>query len=342
MLSEAGFFVIGDKEYSSIIKGENNIVTLYISREGYFVSRDIDCFFALDAYGIEKNRKIYNLSQTIELFGKDNMYMLGLGAKYLGFQFEEIDAFMASQYPYLYTLIEKIRLGYAEGEKSSFDVGYNRGAPKVFSFGNEVLANGAIASGLNFFSGYPMTPASSLIDVIMENPGVTFFQGEDEIAVAMAMLGAKYAGSRAACGTSGGGFALMTESIAFSNQAEIGGVYILSQRTGPSTGTPTFTEQSDMHFACHASFGDTLPIVAAPSTFEEGYQMAGKALNWSDMYQHPVILLSDKQFSESYVAIGPSHLQSESINRGKIELDPTEAFARYSDVSDGIPTYTIP
>ena len=109
-------------------------------------------------------------------------------------------------------------------------------------------------SGLDFYSAYPMTPASSLIDVITPDHRVTFFQGEDEIAVSMAMLGAKYAGKRAMCGTSGGGFALMTESIAFSNQAEIGGVYVLAQRDGPSTGTPTFTGQGDIAYALNASF----------------------------------------------------------------------------------------
>src|SRR5574344_245386 len=124
----------------------------------------------------------------------------------------------------------------------------------------------------------------------------------------MAMLGAKFAGKRAACGTSGGGFALMTESISFSNQAEIGGVYILSQRDGPSTGTPTFTGQADLTFALNASFGDTKPIVFAPSTFEEAYTFAGKALNWSDQYQHPVIILLDKQLSESYLTINPEQL----------------------------------
>ena len=85
-----------------------------------------------------------------------------------------------------------------------------------------------MASGLERYSAYPMTPASTLIEVITENKAVTFFQGEDEIAVSISMLGAHFAGKRAMCGTSGGGFALMTESIAFSHQAELGGVYILS------------------------------------------------------------------------------------------------------------------
>lgn len=121
MLSEAGFYVIGDKEYSSIIKGENNIVTLYVSKEAYFVSRHIDCFFALDAYGIEKNRKVYDISRTVELFGKDNMYMLGRGARFLGFQFEEVDAFMSRRYSNLHRFITNVQLGYSEGESSSFN-----------------------------------------------------------------------------------------------------------------------------------------------------------------------------------------------------------------------------
>jgi len=129
------------------------------------------------------------------------------------------------------------------------------------------------------------------------------------------MLGAKFAGKRAMCGTSGGGFALMTESISFSNQAEIGGVYVLAQRDGPSTGTPTYTGQSDLNYALNASFGDTFPIVLAPSTFEESYRLIGKALNWSDQYQHPVIYLTDKQLSEGYLSVEAKQLIAEEVNR---------------------------
>jgi 2-oxoglutarate ferredoxin oxidoreductase subunit alpha len=99
--------------------------------------------------------------------------------------------------------------------------------PKELMFGNQLLAEGAISAGLEFYSAYPMTPVTSLLETIIEHPEVTFFQGEDEIAVAMAMLGARFAGKRAMCATSGGGFSLMSESISFAHQAEIGGVYIL-------------------------------------------------------------------------------------------------------------------
>jgi 2-oxoglutarate ferredoxin oxidoreductase subunit alpha len=131
----------------------------------------------------------------------------------------------------------------------------------------------------------------------------------------MAMLGAKFAGARAMCATSGGGFALMTESISFSHQAEIGGVYILSQRDGPSTGTPTFTAQGDLNYALNASFGDTSPVVLAPSTFAETYEMISRALNRSDIYQHPVVFLIDKQLSEGYQTVEVNKLKITPIDR---------------------------
>lgn len=135
----------------------------------------------------------------------------------------------------------------------------------------------------------------------------------------------------------------MTESIAFSHQAELGGVYILSQRDGPSTGTPTFTGQSDLNFALNASFGDTKPIVFAPSSFEEAYTFAGKALNRSDQYQHPVIMLLDKQLSESYTTIDPKNLKAEPIKRGKLATAEAEdQFKRYAFTEDGISPYSVP
>ena len=210
-------------------------------------------------------------------------------------------------------------------------------------FGNELIAKWAIDSWLEFYSAYPMTPASSIIDIIVKYPEkVTFFQWEDEIAVGMSMLWAKFAGKRAVCWTSGWWFALMSEGISFSNQAEIWWVYVLSQRDGPSTGTPTFTAQGDLFYAMNASFGDTQPIVYAPSKFEELYTDIWKALNWSDIYQHPVIFLLDKQLSESYKSIA-TDLQAEPIDRGIIaESKQNDEYLRYKLTDTGISPYAVP
>ena len=222
-------------------------------------------------------------------------------------------------------------------------------SPKVMYFGNEIIWKWAIASWLWRYSAYPMTPASSIIDVVtwemskwnVKNE-ITFFQWEDEIAVAMSMLGAKFAWKRAMCGTSWWWFALMTESISFSNQAEIWWVYVLSQRDGPSTWTPTFTWQWDIDYALNASFWETFPIVVAPDTYENWYNLIGKTLNRSDKYQHPIICLVDKQFSESYISIDENNLNAEPVLQPEnVDLSNND-YKRYADTESWVSPYVVP
>lgn len=361
LLAQKGYTVLGDKEYASIIKGDNNCFFLYISDEEQpFIRRQIDYFLAYDPYAVSKNESIYDLKKVFMIKDEKckykNTFTLGAALKIFGISLEEGKALLEQQFSEKEFSPEVMNQNFLDLEAGYQYIIQNCGeacdiincskaiwTPKQFMYGNELIAKGAIASGLDFYAAYPMTPASSIIDEVVKDPKVSFFQGEDEIAVSMAMLGAKFAGKRAMCGTSGGGFALMTESISFSNQAELGGVYVLAQRDGPSTGTPTFTGQGDVNYALHASFWDTKPIVLYPSTFDEAYSFAGKALNWSDQYQHPVILLSDKQLSESYLSIDPHKLLAEPIKRGK-KADSTaeDQFKRYEFSSDGISPYSVP
>lgn len=361
LLAQKGYTVLGDKEYASIIKGDNNCFFLYISDEEQpFIRRQIDYFLAYDPYAVSKNESIYDLKKVFMIKDENckykNTFTLGSALKIFGISLEEGKSFLKQQFSEKEFSFEVMNQNFLDLEAGYQYIIQNCGeacdivncskaiwTPKQFMYGNELIAKGAIASGLDFYAAYPMTPASSIIDEVVKDAKVSFFQGEDEIAVSMAMLGAKFAGKRAMCGTSGGGFALMTESISFSNQAELGGVYVLAQRDGPSTGTPTFTGQGDVNYALHASFGDTKPIVLYPSTFEEAYSFAGKALNWSDQYQHPVILLSDKQLSESYLSIDPQKLLAEPIKRGK-KADSTaeDQFKRYEFSPDGISPYSVP
>lgn len=361
LLAQKGYTVLGDKEYASIIKGDNNCFSLYISDEEQpFIRRQIDYFLAYDPYAVSKNESIYDLKKVFMIKDEKckykNTFTLGAALKIFGISLEEGKALLEQQFSEKEFSTEVMNQNFLDLEAGYHYIIQNWGeacdiincskaiwTPKQFMYGNELIAKGAIGSGLDFYAAYPMTPASSIIDEVVKDPKVSFFQGEDEIAVSMAMLGAKFAGKRAMCGTSGGGFALMSESISFSNQAELGGVYVLAQRDGPSTGTPTFTGQCDVNYALHASFGDTKPIVLYPSTFEEAYSFAGKALNWSDQYQHPVILLSDKQLSESYLSIDPHKLLAEPIKRGK-KADSTaeDQFKRYEFSPDGISPYSVP
>lgn len=352
LLASKGYTILADKEYASIIKGDNNDFFLYVSDQPgeYFLNKTIDFFFAFDDYAISKNQKFYTLKNSInvkeQVCKHKNVFCFGAALKAMNISLEEWEKLIREQFSgeKWEENITDLIWGYAymqwiwahDGDRSK-----TIGNPKTLMFGNECIAKWAIEAGMDFYAAYPMTPASSLIDVVTTDNRVTFFQGEDEIAVSMAMLGAKMAGKRSMCGTSGGWFALMTESISFSNQAEIWGVYVLAQRDGPSTGTPTYTGQADLAYALNASFWDTFPIVLAPSTYEEWYTQIGKALNWSDVYQHPVILLTDKQFSEGYMAIDQKDLKAAEIKRGKL-VNGTEGYKRYEFNKDGISPWTTP
>ena len=345
---------MGDKEYASIIKGDNNDFFLYISTDIPFITKKIDHFFPFDDYSVTKNEKLYTLKKIHKLKTSEvkykNVYFFGAALKLLGIAREEWEALLAKSFTgdVLTANIACFAQWYEYFKTAVYDLSKNIWPAKSFVFWNEMVGTWAIAAGMNFYAAYPMTPASSLIDVIVEHKEAIFFQWEDEIACSMAMLGAKFAGKRAMTWTSWGWFALMTESISFSNIAELGWVYVLSQRDGPSTGTPTFTGQSDLNYALNASFGDTFPIVLAPSTFEEWYNLIWKALNRSDIYQHPVIFLIDKQLSESYLSVDKTKLLAEKINRWKLtKIDENwqklpDTYKRYAFTADGISPVTLP
>lgn len=348
LLSSKWYTIFWDKEYASIIKGDNNNFFLYISDSHPFITQAIDHFFPFDEFSVTKNTPLYNLKKIHPL--KDttvkykNVYFFWAALKLLGITREEGEKLLASQFvgDILKDNMAILATWYEYFKTAKYDLSKNIWVAKTFVFWNEMIGTWAIASGMNFYSAYPMTPASSLIEVVAPHKEVVFFQWEDEIAVSMAMLGAKFAGKRAMCGTSWWWFALMTESISFSHQAELGWVYILSQRDGPSTGTPTYTGQWDLNYALNASFGDTYPIVLAPSSFEEWYTLIWKALNRSDIYQHPIIFLIDKQLSEWYLSIDTTKLVPQQILRGKLQTTWSEWYKRYELTADGISPVILP
>ena len=360
-LANKWYTVYWDKEYASVIKGENNCFFLYISDEdNIFISKKIDYFLAYDEYAIEKNEKIYDLENTFMFKNEKciykNTFAFWAAIRVFWIPLEEWKEVLIRQFNEKKLSKEVIDINFTDLEnwyeyvmhcwwEACKIINFDKviWEKKHFMFWNELIAKWGIASWLEFYAAYPMTPASSIIDEIIKDDSVTFYQWEDEIAVSMAMLWAKFAWKRAMCWTSWWWFALMTESIWFSNQAEIWGVYILSQRDWPSTWTPTFTWQADLNYALNASFWDTKPIVFAPSTFEEAYAFTWKALNWSDQYQHPVIMLVDKQLSESYLSINQKTLKAEKIKKWElIKWGKEDTFKRYKTTDSWISPYSIP
>ncbi len=214
---------------------------------------------------------------------------------------------------------------------------------------NESLALGALAGGLNFYAAYPMTPSSSILHYlakVAEKTGIVVKHAEDEIAVVNMALGASHVGARAMVGTSGGGFALMTESLGLVSLTETPLVLVDVQRAGPATGMPTWTEQGDLQFMLHAAPGDFPRIVMAPGDAGEAYDLAHQALNLADIYQLPVIILSDKFIAEGNTTLPQFDGSKIKIDRGKLlsqaKLNKIKNYRRYQLTADGISPRSLP
>lgn len=219
--------------------------------------------------------------------------------------------------------------------------------------GNEGIALGAVAAGCRFYAAYPMTPATSILHNLAQwasKAGILVKHTEDEIAAINMALGASWAGARAMTGTSGGGFALMTEGLALAGITETPLVIVDAQRPGPATGLPTWTGQEDLQFLSKAGHGEFLRVILAPSSPEEAFYFSQIAFNLADVYQLPVFLLIDKYLSESYQT-SLLNLDVIKINRGKILTEKElatltadgDGYRRYDfNYHDGIPPRSFP
>ena len=167
---------------------------------------------------------------------------------------------------------------------------------KVLMQGNEACVMGAIAAGMRFFAGYPITPSTEIAEIsAQELPkvGGRFLQMEDEISGAAAAIGASVAGVKAMTATSGPGFSLKQEHIGYAAEAEIPVVVVDVQRVGPSTGLPTSPAQGDLMQARWGTHGDHPAIVISPATVKETYLEVIRCFNLAEKYRTPVMLLAD-------------------------------------------------
>ncbi len=220
---------------------------------------------------------------------------------------------------------------------------------RPFITGNEAFSLGAVAAGCKFYSAYPMTPASSILHWMAahaERCGIVVKQCEDELAVVNMAVGAGFAGVRAMCGTSGGGFALMTEAIGQAGMIEAPVVVVEVQRGGPSTGIPTKTEQGDLNQVFGASQGDFPRIIIAPCDTRDCFDTAVEAFNLAEKYQLPVIIISDLLLSEHPETIETEDMQSAvPIDRGELVTSwksENGHYKRYAFTASGISPRTLP
>ncbi|MCD9186864.1 MAG: 2-oxoacid:acceptor oxidoreductase subunit alpha [Pyrinomonadaceae bacterium] len=231
---------------------------------------------------------------------------------------------------------------------------------RILMGGNTACALGAIYGGATVAAWYPITPSTSVVDYFTKyaekyridketgKKNFAIVQAEDELAAIGMVLGANWNGARSFTATSGPGLSLMNEFLGLAYFSEIPTVLIDVQRTGPSTGMPTRTQQSDILEAAYASHGDTKHVLLFPASPRECFQMTAASFDLAEKLQTPVILMTDLDLGmNDHISKPLTWDDARKYDRGKVlsaeQLEKLERYGRYLDVDgDGIPYRTIP
>jgi 2-oxoglutarate ferredoxin oxidoreductase subunit alpha len=233
-----------------------------------------------------------------------------------------------------------VELAAAQGKNDDWRVARpKKGKQEVIIIsGNDAVGLGALLGGLDFFSAYPITPATEIAKYVAKHlpkRGGTLIQAEDEIASISQVLGASYAGKRAMTATSGPGLALMSEMLGMSYMSETPVMVVDVQRGGPSTGLPTKHEQSDLFLAIHGAHGDAPRIVLSVENVQDCIDMTVDALNLAEKYQAPVILLSDGSLAFSTQTVPYPDPERYTVVQRK-RWDGQGEYRRYAQTPDNI------
>jgi 2-oxoglutarate ferredoxin oxidoreductase subunit alpha len=235
------------------------------------------------------------------------------------------------------------------GVANRWRIGAGTAHDQILTIGNQAVALGFVVGGGRFFAGYPITPATEIMEYLMRYlpplHGVVR-QAEDELAAINMIIGASYAGARVMTSTSGPGLSLMTEGIGHAGTAELPIVVADCQRVGPSTGEPTRHEQSDLSHLANLGHGEFPRFIIAPGTIDDCFHLTIDALNLADKWRVPVILLLDQALCQNTVTADRFDLSGIKVDRG--QLIPADQFAkldvyqRYKFTPDGISPYALP
>ncbi len=227
---------------------------------------------------------------------------------------------------------------------------------QVLLSGSDAIAYGSLDEGCRFIAGYPMTPWTEVFTILCQNlpkVGGISEQVEDEIAAAALAIGASHAGVKAMSGSSGGGFALMSEPLGLAEMTETPVVLIEAMRAGPCTGMPTKPEQGDLEHVLYTSQGDSHRVVFAPGTVAEAYTQTRRAFEIAYEYQIPSIILYDQKLGGELVSVPASVFDEEpnpslgsTLTEAELADAPHDETGKYSrfqhDVEDGVSPRSIP
>ncbi|MGA3037852.1 MAG: 2-oxoacid:acceptor oxidoreductase subunit alpha [Vulcanimicrobiaceae bacterium] len=192
---------------------------------------------------------------------------------------------------------------------------------RLLMMGNDAIAYGALVGGCRFMAGYPITPATDILEWMakyLPQHGGVAVQAEDELSAINMTLGAAFTGARAMTATSGPGLSLMTEAIGLAGVLEIPVVIVECARAGPSTGMPTKTEQSNLNHIIFGGHGEIPKAVISPGTVEESFYFGALAFNLAEKYQMPIFLLTEQALCQSKATLPLLEFGALEIDRGKL------------------------
>ena len=284
-----------------------------------------------------------------------NMVVIGALAELVSMKQDILDEFVTKKFTrgrpndqeIIESNIKAMGLGRNEVKQRGISIGQLNPSKKpdyeqVLMNGNLAISLGAMHAGVDFFAGYPISPATPILLFMEKNlpaKGKFVFQTSSEIESITALVGAGFAGAKAMTSTAGPGLSLMSEGLGLAWMAEIPLVVVNVQRGGPATGLPTKTEQSDLMSTMFPAHGDIRLPVIAPGSVEECFHGAVTAVNWAERYQGPVILMSEMALSERNQNMRKPDLSKIPVEKRLVNMD-TNGYERYDQ--SGVSPMPIP
>ncbi len=373
LLNKLGYRVYVSRDYPSLIRGGHTFSIIRASRNRVAAIREKvdfilalnqetldlhkselkkDCMYIYDSDEIKTTSGVYCLGLPLGKILKEenapqvmrNTCIIGALTKAIGIDFAVLEKVLKEEFTKGTDLNLKVAKRGFDEAKELIKVEPLEQEKLPLLTGNQATALGLIKGGLNAYIAYPMTPSSPILHYladIADDFGLDVIHPESEISVIMMALGYAYTGKRAAVGTSGGGFCLMTEALSLSGMAELPIVIILGQRPGPSTGLPTYSAQTELHFALNAGQGEFVRFIVAPGDAQEAYYWSAISMNISWKYQIPSIVLSDKELAESVFNFDVNMI--EKIAEEKPFLwDRKSPYKRYLIMENGVSALAFP
>ena len=388
VFSKIGFNVFTHQDYMSRIRGGHNFYQIRFSDREISASREmVDILLALDLNTIEIHRKSVR-NEGFILYDSEIAKKKFEEPEFIDVPFRKIALDVGKNSVMANTVATGAVLGLLDlgleafrnvlrkafkkkgeeiiqGNVACAEAGYNyarTNCPRCEVFGVRepeyrrlmlidgvhAIGMGAVMSGCKFYSGYPMSPSTGILDYMAsraEEYNLVVEQAEDEIAAINMAIGASFAGVRAMTGTSGGGFALMVEGLSLAGMTETPLVIAEMQRPGPATGLPTRTEQADLLFVLHAAHGEFPRVIFEPGTPKQAFYLTNRAFELAEKYQIPVFVQSDQYLAESEWTFENFDLERIIYNDYRMrekDLEGVEDYKRYKYSDTGISPLAIP